>query len=92
MIRRVYDMYNEQITQLLIKAQNGDKDVLQKIVQENQGLIWGIVKRFSGRGYPSGHESAIVSTGNLFRRHFSVRSLSARKAANSPSLPEVESI
>lgn len=42
---------SKDFTKDILKAQNGDKDVLQKIVQENQGLIWGIVKRFSGRGY-----------------------------------------
>ena len=33
------------------KAQNGDKDEMAKIVENNQGLIWSIVKRFLGRGY-----------------------------------------
>lgn len=33
------------------KAQEGDKDALAKLVEENQGLIWSIVKRFIGRGY-----------------------------------------
>ena len=33
------------------KAQTGDKDAMAKIVEENQGLIWSIVKRFLGRGY-----------------------------------------
>lgn len=35
----------------IIKAQNGDKDELAKLVEENQGLIWSIAKRFLGRGY-----------------------------------------
>ena len=34
-----------------IKAQNGDKDEMAKLVEENQGLIWNIAKRFLGRGY-----------------------------------------
>ena len=33
------------------KAQNGDKDEMAKLVEENQGLIWNIGKRFLGRGY-----------------------------------------
>ncbi len=33
------------------KAQNGDKDAMAKLVEENQGLIWNIAKRFLGRGY-----------------------------------------
>ena len=41
----------KDFTKDILKAQNGDKEILQNIVQENQGLIWGIVKRFSGRGY-----------------------------------------
>lgn len=33
------------------KAQNGDKDALERLVVNNNGLIWSIVKRFNGRGY-----------------------------------------
>ncbi len=33
------------------KAQQGDKLVLEKLITENSGLIWSIVKRFSGRGF-----------------------------------------
>lgn len=33
------------------KAQIGDKDAMAKLVEKNQGLIWSIVKRFTGRGY-----------------------------------------
>ena len=35
----------------IIKAQDGDKDEMAKLVEENQGLIWNIAKRFFGRGY-----------------------------------------
>ena len=35
----------------ILKAQNGDKDAMAELVQENQGLIWNIAKRFLGRGY-----------------------------------------
>ncbi len=35
----------------IMKAQNGDKDEMTKLVEKNQGLIWNIVKRFLGRGY-----------------------------------------
>ena len=41
----------ENITNEIIKAQNGDKDSLAYLVEENQGLIWSVVKRFLGRGY-----------------------------------------
>ncbi len=35
----------------IVKAQNGDKEVLEKILKENNGLIWSLVKRFIGKGY-----------------------------------------
>lgn len=33
------------------KAQNGDKEAMTRLIENNKGLIWNIVKRFSGRGY-----------------------------------------
>lgn len=33
------------------RAQEGDKIELEKLIKQNSGLIWSIVKRFSGRGY-----------------------------------------
>ncbi len=33
------------------KAQEGNKEEMTKIIEQNNGLIWSIVKRFSGRGY-----------------------------------------
>ncbi len=33
------------------KSQKGDKKELEKLIEENNGLIWSIVKRFIGRGY-----------------------------------------
>ena len=39
------------IMELLKKARAGDKEARNKIVEENVGLVWNIVKRFSGRGY-----------------------------------------
>lgn len=41
----------ENITNDIIKAQNGDKDAVALLVENNQGLIWSVVKRFLGRGY-----------------------------------------
>lgn len=32
-------------------AQNGSKEALERLVQDNSGLVWSIVKRFYGRGY-----------------------------------------
>ncbi len=33
------------------KAQEGDKFELERLIRQNNGLIWSIVKRFYGRGY-----------------------------------------
>ena len=41
----------DEITNDIKKAQTGDKDAMAKLVESNQGLIWSIVKRFTGRGY-----------------------------------------
>lgn len=38
-------------TEDIIKAQNKSEESLSKIIEANTGLIWSIVKRFSGRGY-----------------------------------------
>ena len=35
----------------IIDAQNGNQERMAKLVEENNGLIWSIVKRFQGRGY-----------------------------------------
>ena len=43
-------MLNE-ITNEIKLAQNGNKDAMANLVEDNQGLIWSIVKRFTGRGY-----------------------------------------
>ena len=37
-------------TEDIIKAQNKSEEALTKIIEANTGLIWSIVKRFSGRG------------------------------------------
>ena len=33
----------------VIKAQNGDKEAMQTLIDRNRGLIWSIVKRFQDR-------------------------------------------
>jgi len=35
---------------LIALAQAGDKEALENITMQNQGLIWSIVRKFSGRG------------------------------------------
>ncbi len=37
--------------ELIIKAHEGDKEARDKLVFENTGLIWSMVRRFSGRGH-----------------------------------------
>lgn len=36
---------------LISRAHEGDKEARDKLVLDNMGLIWSIVRRFSGRGY-----------------------------------------
>ena len=37
--------------ELIEMAHGGDKAGREKLIVENMGLIWSIVKRFAGRGY-----------------------------------------
>ena len=41
----------DEITNEIKRAQTGNKDAMANLVENNQGLIWSIVKRFTGRGY-----------------------------------------
>ena len=36
--------------ELIARSQNGDKEALDTLVNENSGLIWSVAKRFLGRG------------------------------------------
>ena len=47
--KEVYMYENDK--EVIIKAKNGDKEELGKLIDNNNGLIWSIVKRFQGRGY-----------------------------------------
>ena len=40
----------ERVFHLIREAQSGDEDAKSKIIEENSGLIWSVVKRFQGRG------------------------------------------
>ncbi len=31
------------------EAQSGNQEIMTKLIEDNNGLIWSIVKRFSGR-------------------------------------------
>lgn len=37
--------------ELILRAQNGDEGALNKLVEENAGLVWNVVRRFNNRGY-----------------------------------------
>ena len=41
---------SEERTELIRRAQAGEKDAAQKLVEENTGLIWSVARRFFGRG------------------------------------------
>lgn len=43
-------MYEDNL-KLIAKAQNGDDYAMSTLIENNNGLIWNIVKRFTGRGY-----------------------------------------
>lgn len=35
----------------IVRAQEGDKSAMEKLITDNNGLIWSVVKRFKDRGY-----------------------------------------
>ena len=41
----------ENSVEAIKKAQSGDKCEMERMIRDNNGLIWSIVKRFNGRGY-----------------------------------------
>lgn len=41
----------DRTLKLIKQAQNGDKEAEELILEENKGLIWSIVRRFTNRGY-----------------------------------------
>ena len=43
-------MYDNDM-KIIENAQNGSKEDMTKLIEDNNGLIWSIVRRFSGRGY-----------------------------------------
>ena len=42
-------MLYENNTKDIVEAQKGNKEVMAKLIEENNGLIWSIVKRFKER-------------------------------------------
>lgn len=43
-------MYENNVEEI-IKAKEGNEEAMSKLVQNNSGLIWSIVRRFKDRGY-----------------------------------------
>ena len=41
---------NLERTELIRRAQAGEKDAAQRLVEENAGLIWSVARRYFGRG------------------------------------------
>ena len=43
-------MYENSMEEIY-KSQNGNQEAMSKLVKQNSGLVWSIVKRFNSRGY-----------------------------------------
>lgn len=41
----------DNVMKIIENAQGGSKDDMTRLIEENNGLIWSIVRRFNGRGY-----------------------------------------
>ncbi len=41
----------DDMSELIKRAQNGDDEAKAEIISKNSGLIWSVVKKFTGRGY-----------------------------------------
>ena len=41
---------SDERTELIRRAQTGERDAAQKLVEENTGLIWSVARRYFGRG------------------------------------------
>lgn len=73
----MYEKYDNQVEDIR-RAQSGDSEALEKLIEDNQGLLWSIVKRFTGRGYETEDLYQIASLGFIkcikkFDTNFEVR-------------------
>ena len=41
----------DQTLKLITLAQQGDEEATERLIKENSGLIWSVVKKFAGRGH-----------------------------------------
>ncbi len=68
----------DKTLELIKLAQNGDKSALEKLVADNVGLVWSVVRRFTNRGYEADDLFQIGSIGlikciNKFDTNFEVK-------------------
>lgn len=42
---------DETLRRQIQEAQTGNREILDDLIKQNNGLIWSVVKRFNGRGY-----------------------------------------
>ena len=73
----MFQKYENKVEDI-IKAQNGDIQALESLIKQNQGLLWSIVKRFTGRGFETEDLYQIASLGFIkcikkFDTNFDVR-------------------
>lgn len=73
----MFQKYENKVEDI-IKAQNGDNQALESLIKQNQGLLWSIVKRFTGRGFETEDLYQIASLGFIkcikkFDTNFDVR-------------------
>ena len=43
-------IFMEETFALIERSHHGDKEAREQLVEENMGLVWSVVKRFTGRG------------------------------------------
>lgn len=55
----------ENTLELIRMSQEGDRDATERIIKENSGLIWSVVKRYANRGYEAEDLFQIGSIGLL---------------------------
>ena len=70
-------MYENDM-KMIEQAQNGNKDEMTKLIEDNSRLVWSIVRRFNGRGYDTEDLYQIGSIGLIkaiqrFDTNFEVR-------------------
>ena len=41
----------DRTIELIKRAKEGDQNARNQVASENLGLVWSVVRRFSGRGY-----------------------------------------